>query len=785
MIPEIVQARLRGLRGKLRALVTLEGLARILVVLGLLVVLTFLFDWATPLPGALRLILTVLCAGILAVTLWRSLLLPLAGRMTDDQVAIAAERRFPDLNDRLISTVQLARLGPDEGFFNSPELVEALIIETEQDAKHRHFGGVFSAGPVARFWLLAVMFIILVGGFAISKPAFASLYLKRYLTPFSAAQWPKYNKLKVVDLVRTVAKGDDVEIKVESVGKEHPSTVTISSMFESQSGWEDSLMLKYGTSSFKKTFENVNEAFWFEAKGGDARTGRYRVAVKIRPHIEDLRLWLKYPEYTGLTDTPRGEPVLTGNVRVPAGTLVEFVATANNLLKTAKLTAGSDAIEPVDSKGTWQGEEIEEGKIFRGKFLAKKSGHYAFELVDTDGFDNFSHHKPVTYSLRVVDDRPPLVKIVKPARNNMMTPNAVLPLSLSIRDEYGIKDAALKFYKIRESEQVGEPDEQELVFTDSEGKPIQVKGEREVEFDYDFNLEPLQAKIGDTVIYYGQSRDFSNLGQPQPGRSRKWKIAIVTADELRKAYHERLVRLKDRLKSIKRTQTRCMDDVSDVSGKVALAAAIDKDLQRELLNGELDQHKITRELESCVEELTAIIEGARANKLYKEDDYEMWSGLNARLGDLAQRVSPELAESIYKLRKEKPQGGYEREFDSIYKKQAGLVKELSDIIKELERMADFAEVIQMVRRLFDDETEIHKAIGRKLRTGDSFTPEQEKRIEQLIPLLRHADAATRKASIKELRKLTKQSFGFDPVGTARSRGEAASRWEDWWKKQKK
>ena len=106
MVPEIVQARLRGLRSKLRALVTLEGLARILVVLGLLVILTFLFDKATPLPAALRLILTLLCAAILVVTLWRSLLVPLAMRMTDDQIAIAAERRFPDLKDRLISTVQ-------------------------------------------------------------------------------------------------------------------------------------------------------------------------------------------------------------------------------------------------------------------------------------------------------------------------------------------------------------------------------------------------------------------------------------------------------------------------------------------------------------------------------------------------------------------------------------------------------------------------------------------------------------------------------------------------------
>lgn len=721
MVPEIVQNRLAGLRRKVRSLITLEGLARIIVVLGLLVVLTFLFDWATPLPAALRLILTLLCAVILAATFWRSLIAPLAGRITSDQIAIAAERRFPDLNDKLISTIQLARLGPDEGFFNSPEMVEALVKETEQDMKHRKLSGVFGAGSVARFWILAILLVVGIFAFAATEPAFASLYLERYLTPFSSREWPKYNRLKVVELIQTVAKGDDVEIKVESVGRYHPSTVTIYSKFESQGGWEESLMLKYGTSSFKKIFENVNEAFWFYAEGGDARTERYRVEVKIRPHVEDLRLWLEFPDYTGLADTPTEKPVPTGNVRVPAGTVVKFAAASNNRLKRARL--GGEGIEPVEGKDSWDSEEFEEGTIFRGSFVARKTCHYTFELVDADGFDNFTNHKPVTYNLRVADDRPPSIKIIKPARNNMMTPNAILPLQIEIEDEYGIKDAVLKFYKIRESED-SEVQEESVEFIDKEGKPLEVEGKKEVAFSYDFSLEPLQAKIGDTVIYYVESSDYNDLGETQPGRSRRWKISIVTADELRRAYQDRLVRLKDRLKTIRRTQERSMDDVTDVSQKVAIASQLDKGLQRQLLNSELDQHKITRELEGSVDELSAIIDGSRANRLYSEPDYEMWSGLNVRLSDLSQRVSPAVAESIYKLRKERPQDGYEKEFDTIYKDQAGIVKELGDIIKELERIADLNEVIRGLREVLDMQEWVRDRTKEKIKKKGTDAEEE-------------------------------------------------------------
>lgn len=790
MVSETLQARLRRLRGRLRTLITLEGLARILAVLGLLMVLTFLFDWATPLPAVLRLVLTLLCAFLLVVTFWRSLVSPLGRRVMDDQVAIAVERRFPDLNDKLISTVQLARLGPDEGFFNSPELVEALLKETEEEVGARKFKGVFSSSSVARFWLLAAMFVVLIGGFAFGNDNFgkiAKLYLARYLTPFSAPDWPKYNQLEVVDPILTVAKGDDVEIKVESTGRRHPSTVTIYSQFDSQDSEEESLMLKYGTSSFKKVFENVNEGFWYYAVGGDARTQKHKIYVKIRPHIEDIRLWLEYPGYTGLKSTLPEKPIKTGNVRVPAGTVIKFVATSNNILKSARLTG--EGIEPVDDKNNWSAQkegDIEDNKIFRGSFVARQSSHYTFHLVDTDGFDNYSNHKPVTYNLRVLEDRPPVVRVLKPARNNMMTPNAILPLSIEIKDEYGLKDAILKFYKITESEQTEVENEDTLQFTNQQGEAINIESEKEVAFDFNFNLEPIEAKIGDTVIYYVESRDFNDLSHVEPGRSRKWKISIVTAEELRKSYQDRLVRLKDRLKMIRRGQLIGQDKISEISQKVLIAGKIGKELQREMLDTELDQHKTTRELEGSTEEFTDIIEGARANKLYSEPDYEQWSNLNSRLTDVAKKLSPEIAGNIYNLRKDEPEGGYEKEFDSIYKQQAGLISELDEIIKKLEEIADFNEVVLLFRKLLDMQRRLRDSIKIKLQQKGkvSFSPKEKKLLEELIQTLRHSNSTAREKAIEQLRKLTEQNFGFDPEGTPESREEAAKRWEKWWKEKK-
>ncbi len=910
MIPEIVKARLRGLRTRLYALVTLEGLARLLVVLGILVVLTFLFDWATPLPAQLRLILTIVCVIIICITFWRALILPLSASKTDDQIAVAAERRFPDLKDRLISTVQLSRLGPDEGFFNSPELVEALVEETREEMGRRKFRGVFSIGTTLKFWGLAALFIIGIAGFAAAEEDTTLLYLKRYLTPFSAPDWPKYNKLKVSDdLVQTVAKGDDVEIKIESVGRYHPATVWIYSKFESQDKWEESPMLKYGTTSFRKTFENVNEPFSFYAVGGDAQTPPYGIIVKIRPHVEELKVWLKYPDYTGEEPTPQNRPIKTGNLHVLAGTLVEFAATSNNALKRARLVmetaeirgqdkprnlvelltelrakqpsgdyagffealekklgakasevlgqyeqlavgtedfgisreelekqfgksaelkalmpaaaggaapeseggtvTGGEAIaalaqgarkeflrlkQVIDQaregvgRNTWGAGKFEDDKTFRGKFYAWRTMQYRFELVDTDGFDNYTNHKPVTYNLRVMRDRPPSIKFVKPARNTMMTPNATLPMSIEIKDEYGIKDVVLKYVKMKESEQSDEK-EITLEFTDADGKPIEIEGKTEEAFDYSFCIEPLEAKVGDTIIYFAESHDFNAQEDAPPGISRKWKISIVTVEELSRTYQDRLLRLKDRLIKVRANQIVGMDRISEISQKVAIALEVLKEEKRGLLDTELDQRKITRDLGSSTEELESIIEGMRSNRIYSEKDLTTWINVSTRLTLLAKQLSPEVAQSIYEVRKQEPEGGYEKAFDSIYKQQAGISNELAEIIRKLEEIADFNEVTRRVREAYDLQTQIGKELGRIIKGETSedktLTDEEKARVAELIPMLKNPDSKIREDAVDELREITGQSFGFDPAGSEQGRDEAVSKWEEWWKEQGK
>src|SRR5262245_1487132 len=139
-----VTARLSRLRGAIPTLFALDGVSRLFLALAAFVVVTFLLDWSLILPAGVRVFLLVAGLAGFGVLAWQRLFYPLGVKITDDDLALFVERHFPELNDRLISAIQLTRERVDaakEGSTasNSPELVAALVADAEQATSQMDF----------------------------------------------------------------------------------------------------------------------------------------------------------------------------------------------------------------------------------------------------------------------------------------------------------------------------------------------------------------------------------------------------------------------------------------------------------------------------------------------------------------------------------------------------------------------------------------------------------------------------------------------------------------------
>src|SRR5204862_8151586 len=136
-----------------RRLFAVDGLSRVILAIAAFAVVTFLLDWALILPSVVRLVLLVGGLAGFGFLAFKRIFYPMGVKISDDDLALFVERHFPELNDRLISAIQLTREPLNtgrEGAGNSPELVAALVADAEQATSQIDFKRVIVGKHVGK-----------------------------------------------------------------------------------------------------------------------------------------------------------------------------------------------------------------------------------------------------------------------------------------------------------------------------------------------------------------------------------------------------------------------------------------------------------------------------------------------------------------------------------------------------------------------------------------------------------------------------------------------------------
>src|ERR1041384_840506 len=229
MVP--VAERLGRLRGSIKRLFALDGLSRLILALFAFAAVTFIADWGLDLPVPIRIIFSLGGLLLAAWILFKRVLTPLSVRISDDDLAIFVERNYPELNDKLISAIQLTRepgvVSGGAMYTNSPELIEALVVDAEKATSQLDFHRVIVRSHVGKIAAWAgMLFAVLLAAVAASVTArdYASRYVRRMAG--MSVKWPQRNHLTILNFKdgrAVVARGDDLIIMVQSEGPADPS----------------------------------------------------------------------------------------------------------------------------------------------------------------------------------------------------------------------------------------------------------------------------------------------------------------------------------------------------------------------------------------------------------------------------------------------------------------------------------------------------------------------------------------------------------------------------------
>ncbi len=563
VLPPAIRNVLNTVRRRIRTYVWLQGVAAILIFAGLAFwALLGLDRFFEPSP-AIRKFGLVITAVAGCYVAWRYLLRRMAVPISDSSAAVLLERRFPSLQEHVLTAVDFAAR-PD-----AAETYNAQLVRDTQESAVAAIARVrpqelFKRGPLVRSLIGAFAAVLSIGAFAIFAHESFGFWLERLA--MSEKPWPRRVHLEVVGFppddsgVRTakLAQDDDFELLVHAntQGYEVPDQVEIRfRLADGRYGRDTMIRVGEAVASnqdhqlFRYQFKRVASDLQFDIVGGDDRVRDLHLQVVERPELFDIEVECVYPAY--LQRESRLLPV-TGGMRIPEGTRLVLHAGSTKPLVSANIRHANpeDSSKPAEAKLDFSDKAR---KDLSWEYGPLRADDVLFvNATDTDGV---SARDPYRISLAVVPDESPEVAARLSGIGSAVTPDAVLPFVGKVTDDYGLGDVWLE-YQVEGGTPVSYP------------LAAQPNGEPLLETLGDFDLRGLDPRTGQRALLLtpGQrlsiaikAADRYDLSDtPHVGSSQQFVLEIVTPSDLLALLERRELSLRQRYEAIfeKMTDTR-------------------------------------------------------------------------------------------------------------------------------------------------------------------------------------------------------------------------------------
>lgn len=769
-----IQRQLSAIRRRVHALLGIYSLCRVLSAVIVTVAVLGLCDYLIHIQDrGLRIICSLTVVAVFVWTLIRYVGAALAGRFQELDIAQRIERRFPQLNDRLASTVQFLREPEDNQFAGSPALRRAVVSQTTAEVERLRLRDCIDPRVVWRAAAIAGVLSVVAAGIVWMNPSAARIALIRLADPLGEAAWPQYSHLAFRDTIRRIGLGQAFEVEVvDSRGASLPERAWIEYQYPGdEKDRVDQQPMQLVAGRFLARRENVARPFAYRAVGGDDYTMDWvQLEVVEPPAIESLSVTLHYPEYTGWQPA-EVEP----HLRAIEGTRVEISAQTTKQLRQATLHLDQETEIPLaledDGFGFHLAPDADQ------PFIVQKTGSYWFSLVEateleTEGEDKLVGGTQTRYQIRAIADLPPTVVVEEPQGNLFVTADAVVPLAISAKDDLALKSVGLHYARSDRSEEgefvVPLFEGPESVVPPEQDEPAgeQLEGDSRM-IEHRWNLAALELPPATQITFQAVADDY----QPKSGQSPSRRLTVITPDELQERLTERQSFILSELGRVLKLQRQARTQTESVEIQVGKVGRIDKQDVDHLQGAELTQRQVERALSDPSEGVNSHIKGLLAdlenNRIDSPD-------MKRRMNDLAERIEEITTERLPPISRDLTaslKGAQSQEsgnsvddalrgsLENAGKQQDAVIASLEQMLDDLSEWENFRQFYREVAGVRHDQEEIEQ------ETADLALETLSKELADLTPQ-QQADLNKAARRQQELaRRFDKMQERMEQIGT--------------------
>jgi uncharacterized protein DUF4175 len=439
--------------------------------------------------AALAIIVTVVAERVLHPEGWRLLMLMAVGvilgtaavarairrmpaRPSDHQVARFIEERTP-LNDSLVSAIDASE---------RPAAAQPVFLSLLLDDALRKLRAVDPASLVTREEIrrhtiaASAGAVLLLGAVIVSWPSFDRAVATARLRFF-----PGSVTIQVQPGNARIPVGTPVRIRAAVAGASGSFTQLAPTLTVFANGQQRAVPMTAAADGFNYVIESVDRSFSYDVMLGAARSARFTVTALRPPRVERIDLHYVYPSFARLP--PRDEQD-GGDIYAPAGTRVSLRIQTDKPIARGELSLGRSPAVPLKQQDNCTVE---------AELVLAKDDTYRIHLADEDGLTSRGEAE---YFIRLMEDRPPDVRILRPSADQQITPLEEVAIEARADDDYGIDRFELVYGVAGRAERT-------VPFERVTGSSVQKIGTRLLP------AEELGVKPGDVITYYARARDVS------------------------------------------------------------------------------------------------------------------------------------------------------------------------------------------------------------------------------------------------------------------------------------
>lgn len=421
--------------------------------------------------------------------------LRLGKTLTHSQAAEIIGKHFPDINDKLLNTLQLKQLAD----VNSQQraLIEASIDQKIETLKPVSFPSAVNIKENTKYikWIafpLAVICII-----ALAAPSILTESTKKLIrhNEYFAPVAPF--KFVVTNPSLAAVQGSDLKLDIKMLGDKLPADVYV------ETAGNTFKLDKDNISRFHYTFSNLQQNTSFRLSANGFTSAPYLIRVNLKPALLHFDVTLNYPVY--LHKKSELQPN-AGDLTVPAGTVIKWQMHTQHA--TAVVFDINNNAQTVNQSAADVFEHSE--RVFKSSFYKISPSNALVKQGDS-----------AAYRINVIaDELPSIVVQEKPDSVSMKA----LYFNGKIQDDHGFSSLTFN-YKIETPG--GKTTERNFV--------KQVKADlnqTQTDFFYFWNLKELGAKPGEQVSYFFEVADNDGVTGPKKVRSPVHTLNIPDQKEI-------------------------------------------------------------------------------------------------------------------------------------------------------------------------------------------------------------------------------------------------------------